>query len=211
MQEIAHHRVLGVLRFDDATRLAHVVEALAEGEIYVVEVTLTMPNALEAMSGLISRLDDRVILGAGSVLDSETARLAILAGARFVVSPTFCRGVIEVCHRYDVAAIPGAYTPTEIANAWEAGADLVKVFPAGALGPGYVKAVRGPLPHVRLVPTGGVRLDNAVDFLGAGAVAVGMGDALIDPKAVARGEYAQIATQARRLVASLRAAREERK
>src|SRR5262249_35848485 len=122
----------------------------------------------------------------------ETARLAILAGARFIVGPTFRPAVLEVCHRYDVLAIPGAFTPTEILSAWEAGADLVKVFPAARLGPGYVKDVLSPLPQVRLLMTGGVTTENAAELLAAGAVAVGVGGSLVDREAVARGDYARI-------------------
>jgi 2-dehydro-3-deoxyphosphogluconate aldolase/(4S)-4-hydroxy-2-oxoglutarate aldolase len=206
LRAIEAERVIAVVRIEEAARLRPVVEALAAGEIRVVEVTVTMPGALEAIAGLGPGLDD-VLVGAGSVLDPETARLAILSGARFVVGPTFCPRVLAVCHRYDVAAIPGAYTPTEILAAWEAGADLVKVFPAGSLGPGYLKDLRGPMPHLRLLPTGGVTAENAGAFLAAGAFAVGVGGALIEREAVARGDFARITREARRLVAAVRAAR----
>ena len=149
----------------------------------------------------------QILLGAGTVLDAETARLAILAGARFIVSPTFSARVVELCHRYDVVAMPGAYTPTELVTAWEAGADLVKVFPAGGLGPGYLADLRGPLPQLRLVPTGGVTAENAGAFLAAGAVAVGVGGALVEREAVARGEYGRMTEQALRLTRAIRAAR----
>ncbi|MCL2725313.1 MAG: bifunctional 4-hydroxy-2-oxoglutarate aldolase/2-dehydro-3-deoxy-phosphogluconate aldolase [Polyangiaceae bacterium] len=205
LQAIERQRVVAVVRLDDAARLLPVIEALAAADVCVVEVTVTIPGALEAMAGMKSKLDSRVVVGAGSVLDSETARLAILAGARFVVGPTFSPAVLSLCHRYDVLAIAGAYTPTEIVAAWEAGADLVKVFPAGSLGPRYLKdLLQGPLPQLRLVPTGGVTADNAAAYLAAGAFAVGAGGDLVQRDAVARGDYARITEQARRLVRAVR-------
>jgi 2-dehydro-3-deoxyphosphogluconate aldolase/(4S)-4-hydroxy-2-oxoglutarate aldolase len=176
-----------------------VLEALAAGGICVAEITMTMPGALAAMTTLTTELGSRVLIGAGSVLDPETTRLAILAGARFIVGPTFSPAVLEVCHRYDVVAIPGAYSPTEILAAWEAGADVVKLFPAGNLGASYIRDLRGPLPQVRLLPTGGVNVDDAAEFLAAGAVAVGIGGGLIDREAVARGDFARITEAARRV------------
>jgi 2-dehydro-3-deoxyphosphogluconate aldolase/(4S)-4-hydroxy-2-oxoglutarate aldolase len=141
------------------------------------------------------------------VLDTETARQVILAGARYIVAPVLNVDVIKLCHRYDVAALPGCFTPTEILTAWEAGADVVKVFPATALGPGFFKDVRGPLPQVKMMPTGGVTLANAGEWIKAGAVAIGVGTALVDAKAVASGDFKQIAANARQLVESVRAAR----
>lgn len=198
---------IAVIRIEDAARLRPVVEALAAGAVRAVEVTLTTRGALEALAAVGPALGDEILVGAGTVLDAETARLAITAGARFIVAPTFRPAVVEMCHRYDVAAVPGGYTPTEILTAWEGGADLVKVFPISGLGPGYLKELRGPLPHVRLVPTGGVTPDGAGAFLAAGAVAVGVGGALVERDAVARGDWARITEQARRLVRAVRAAR----
>jgi 2-dehydro-3-deoxyphosphogluconate aldolase/(4S)-4-hydroxy-2-oxoglutarate aldolase len=199
--------VIAILRQADASSLRRIVDALYEGEVRAVEVTMTMPGALEALSTLSAQLGDRFLVGAGTVLDAETARLTILEGARFVVAPTFCAAVLEMCRRYDVVAMPGAYTPTEIVTAWDAGADLVKVFPAGGLGPGYLKDLRGPLPQLRLVATGGVTAENAGAFVAAGAVAVGVGGTLVEREAVARGDYARITEQARRLTRAVRAAR----
>jgi 2-dehydro-3-deoxyphosphogluconate aldolase/(4S)-4-hydroxy-2-oxoglutarate aldolase len=198
---------VAVVRLESAARLRRVVDALVEGGIRAVEVTMTTQGALEALAEHSAALGDAVMLGAGTVLDAETARLAVAAGARFVVGPTLCPGVIQVCHRYDVVSIPGGYTPTEIAAAWEAGADLVKVFPAGSLGPSYLRELRGPLPHLRLMATGGVTVDNAAEFLAAGAVVVGVGGALVERDAVERGDYAAITERARRLAASVREAR----
>jgi 2-dehydro-3-deoxyphosphogluconate aldolase/(4S)-4-hydroxy-2-oxoglutarate aldolase len=197
---------VAVVRLEDAGQLRPVVAALAAGEVHAVEITMTIPGALEAMAALKPIVDRRTLLGAGTVLDPETARLCILAGARFVVAPIVCPQVVAMCARYDVAAIPGAYTPTEVLAAWEAGADLVKVFPAGGLGPEYVKALLDPLPHLRLLPTGGVTADNAPAFLEAGAIAVGVGGALVERDAVARGDYGRITERARRLTAAIRSA-----
>src|SRR5262252_5212524 len=134
--------VIAVVRLQDASSLRPVIEALADGEVHVIELTLTMRGALEALYRLSAEADEQLLIGAGSVLDEETARLAIMAGARFVVAPTFRAAVVQMCRRYEVVAMPGAYTPTEIVTAWEAGADLVKVFPASGLGPGYLKDLR---------------------------------------------------------------------
>jgi 2-dehydro-3-deoxyphosphogluconate aldolase / (4S)-4-hydroxy-2-oxoglutarate aldolase len=201
---------VAVLRLDDAARLRPVVDALAEGGIGALELTMTMRGALEAIAAL-NAVGDEILIGAGTVLDAETARLAIFAGARFVVSPTFSPALVEMCHRYDVAAIPGGFTATEILAAWQAGADLVKVFPAASLGPGYIKDLRGPLPQIRLMPTGGVSADNAGAYLAAGAVAVGVGGALVDGNAIARGDHGALTREARRLVQAIRAAREGRR
>ncbi|AKV00237.1 4-hydroxy-2-oxoglutarate aldolase [Labilithrix luteola] len=195
------------MRLENAERMRPVVNALVEGGICAVEVTMTTSGALEALEACSGALGDSAVLGAGTVLDAETARMAVSAGARFVVSPILCPDVIRICRHYDVVSIPGAFTPTEIVAAWEAGADLVKVFPGGLLGPGYLREVRGPLRHIRLMPTGGVTLDNAADFLAAGAVAVGVGGALVDRSAVERGDYAAISERARRLAATVRKAR----
>jgi 2-dehydro-3-deoxyphosphogluconate aldolase/(4S)-4-hydroxy-2-oxoglutarate aldolase len=193
-------RAIAVVRLDDSRRLGPVVDALVAGGLRAVEVTMTTPGALDALATLAAR--DSLLLGAGSVLDAETARLAILEGARFIVAPAFSAALVEMCHRYDVAAMPGALTPTEILTAWQAGADLVKVYPAGRFGPAYLKDLRGPLPQVRLVPTGGVSAENAAAYLQAGAVAVGVGGALLD--GAARGDYARVTDAARRLREALR-------
>jgi 2-dehydro-3-deoxyphosphogluconate aldolase/(4S)-4-hydroxy-2-oxoglutarate aldolase len=153
-------------------------------------------------------LPDEFLLGAGTVVDAATARAAIAAGAQFIVGPVFRPEVIAEAHAHEVPVMPGCFTPTEILSAWDAGADVVKVFPATALGPGYLKDVRAPLPHVKLMPTGGVTVDNAGDWIAAGAVAVGVGSALLDAKAIASGKMAAIAENARRIVANVRAARD---
>jgi 2-dehydro-3-deoxyphosphogluconate aldolase/(4S)-4-hydroxy-2-oxoglutarate aldolase len=199
--------VVAVIRLRDAARLRAVVEALVEGGVVALEVTMTVPGAIGLMSQIAPTLPPGFLLGAGTVLDEETARQAILAGARFVVGPTFKPEVVRLCHRYDVAALPGCLTPTEILTAWETGADIVKVFPSTALGPVYIRDLRGPLPQLRLMPTGGVTLDNAGDWIRAGAVAVGVGTALLDAKAIEAGNYRELTARARRLVAAVREAR----
>jgi 2-dehydro-3-deoxyphosphogluconate aldolase/(4S)-4-hydroxy-2-oxoglutarate aldolase len=181
--------LVAVVRANDPTNLLHVIQAIAEGGVNVAEVTFTVPDALDVIRSVKREVGDRVLLGAGTVLDAETARAALLAGAEFIVSPTLNLDVIRLCRRYDKLVFPGAFTPTEILTAWEAGADVVKVFPADVLGPAFFKAMRGPLPHVRLMPTGGVDLNTASEYLRAGACCLGVGGQLVDPKAVARQDY----------------------
>jgi 2-dehydro-3-deoxyphosphogluconate aldolase/(4S)-4-hydroxy-2-oxoglutarate aldolase len=159
---------------------------------------------LEQVAG---RLGDKIVLGAGTVLDTETARTAILAGARFIVSPTVNLDVIRLCRRYSRLILPGALTPTEILTAWEAGADIVKVFPSELTGPGYLKAIHGPLSQVRLMPTGGVSLKTAAEFLKAGACALGIGGSLVDPQAIANRDFAKITDLARQYVEIVRQTR----
>jgi 2-dehydro-3-deoxyphosphogluconate aldolase/(4S)-4-hydroxy-2-oxoglutarate aldolase len=196
-----------VIRLTDASQLRAVAEALLEGGVRALEVTMTVPRAVPLIEDLASTLPTDVLVGAGTVLDADTARQVILAGARFVVGPVFRREVIETCHRYDIAVMPGCFSPSEILSAWEAGADIVKVFPATALGPGYFKDVRGPLPHVRLMPTGGVTKENAGDWIRAGAVAIGVGTALVDKTAVAERRYDAITAAARHFIEAVRQAR----
>ncbi|HEY3381113.1 MAG TPA: bifunctional 4-hydroxy-2-oxoglutarate aldolase/2-dehydro-3-deoxy-phosphogluconate aldolase [Vicinamibacterales bacterium] len=202
--------VVAVIRMREPEKLRAVVDALAEGGVRALEVTMTVPRAIQMIEQLAPALPKGFLLGAGTILDPETARLAILAGAQFIVGPVFRPEVIAMCHRYDVAAMPGCFTPTEILSAWEAGADVVKVFPATPLGPGFFKDVRGPLPQIKLMPTGGVSLDNAGDWIKAGAVAVGVGTALLDAKAIAAGDYGVITANAKRIVGNVQAAREVR-
>jgi 2-dehydro-3-deoxyphosphogluconate aldolase/(4S)-4-hydroxy-2-oxoglutarate aldolase len=199
--------VVAVIRLKDPAGLRSVVDALSEGGIRALEVTMTVPGAIELIRQLAATLPPDCILGAGTVLDAETARRVIDAGAQFVVSPVFRLETILACHEHGAASMPGCFTPTEILNAWDGGADVVKVFPATALGPGFFKDVRGPLPQVKLMPTGGVTLDNAGEWIRAGAVAVGVGTALLDGTAIAAGDYATLKANAERIVASVRAAR----
>src|SRR5437667_387648 len=184
--------IVAVVRSPDSQQLVEVARALADGGVRAVEITMSVPDALDVLRQVRQALGDRVVLGAGTILDPESARAALLAGAEYIVAPTLNLDVIRLCRRYDKIVIPGAFTPTEILTAWEAGADIVKVFPAESVGPAFFKAMRGPLPQIRLMPTGGVDLDTAADFLKAGAYCLGVGGQLVDPKAVAEGNFAHI-------------------
>ena len=199
--------IVAVIRIKDPGKLRAVVDAISEGGIRALEVTMTVPGAIELIADLAPRMPHGFLLGAGTVLDAETAIKVIDAGARFIVSPVFRREVIDVCHERDIVVAPGCFSPTEILDAHEYGADVVKVFPATALGPSYIKDIRAPLPQVRLMPTGGVTLDNAGDWIRAGAVAVGVGSALLDTKAVEEGRFDVLVNNARRIVASVASAR----
>ncbi len=207
VQSIERAGVVAVIRMKEPDKLRAVVDAIADGGIRALEVTMTVPGAVELIRRLAPTLPAGVVLGAGTVLDAETAARVIDAGAQFVISPVFKRTVIGACHASGVAAMPGCFTPTEIFEAWEAGADVVKVFPATSLGPGFFTDVRGPLPHIKLMPTGGVTLDNAGDWIRAGAVAVGIGTALLDAAAIAAGDFDVLRSNAARVVANVRSAR----
>lgn len=190
---------VAVVRMADSGRLVRVAEAIAEGGVTAIEVTMTTPNALAVIEDVSRQLGDAVIVGVGSVLDAETTRQAVDAGARYVVSPVFKREIIEESHRMGVPAMPGCFTPTEVLTATEAGADTIKVFPADVLGMSFFKGVLAPMPHLRLMPTGGVSLTNAGDWIRAGAVAVGVGSALLDKQAIAAGDWATLTRNARTL------------
>jgi 2-dehydro-3-deoxyphosphogluconate aldolase/(4S)-4-hydroxy-2-oxoglutarate aldolase len=207
LREIESSGVVAVIRMQKADQLRAVIDALLEGGVRALELTMTVPGAIGLIEELSKDLPGEFQLGAGTVLDPETARQVILAGAKYIVAPTLNLDVITMCHRYDVAIMPGCFTPTEILTAWQAGADLIKVFPATALGPSYFKDVRAPLPQVRLMPTGGVTMENAGEWIKAGAVAIGVGSALVDTKAIAAGNFAQITKNAKSLIESVRAAR----
>ncbi len=199
--------IVAVIRMQEPAKLRAVVDAISEGGVRAMEVTMTVPGAVELIRQLAPTMPAGFLLGAGTVTDADTAARVIDAGAQFIVSPVFRRDVIAVCHRHEVPAMPGCFSPTEILDAWDAGADIVKVFPATALGPGYIRDVRAPLPQVKLMPTGGVTLDNAGDWIRAGAVAVGVGTALLDKQAIAAGDYGALRRNAERIVANVRAAK----
>ncbi len=199
--------VIAIVRLDSAESLQKVADAILEGGIDIIEFTMTTPGALDILETATAKFGDRVILGAGTVLDAESARAAVLAGARFVVSPNLNPRTVELCHRYGVVAVPGVLTPTEIVAAMEAGADLIKVFPAGSLGASFFRDLRGPLPQLRLVPTGGITPANAAEYIRAGAVAVGMGSALVSPDLVEKRDFAAISRRAADVLASIREAR----
>ncbi|QHN03856.1 bifunctional 4-hydroxy-2-oxoglutarate aldolase/2-dehydro-3-deoxy-phosphogluconate aldolase [Granulicella sp. WH15] len=187
-----------VLRADSVDKAMALAEAVADGGVTVLEVTMTVPGAIEVMRRLAQQRPD-ILVGAGTVLDPETARMCILEGAQFVVSPALNLKTIEMCHRYSIAVLPGALTPTEIVTAWQAGADVVKVFPASAMGGAkYLKAVKAPLPQVELIPTGGVSVATAHEFLEAGAFALGVGGDLVDHKAMNEGRAHVVTETARK-------------
>src|SRR5215470_5208229 len=196
--------VVAVIRLKDPARLQASIDAMAEGGVRALEVTMTVPGAVELIRGLARALPSGFLLGAGTVTDAATARAVIDAGAAFVVGPVFRPDVIAACHERDVPAIPGCFSPTEILAAHDAGADIVKVFPATALGPQFIRDVRAPLPQVRLMPTGGVTVENAADWIRAGAVAVGIGSALVDARAIEGGRFDVVTDNARRVLASAR-------
>jgi len=207
LQDIVNCGVVAVVRVASAREAVEVCGAIAKGGVKPIEITMTVPGAIDAIKEFKSVMKDNVLLGAGTVLDSETARAVILAGVEFVVCPTLNLEVIEVCRRYSKIVIPGAFTPTEILTAWEAGADIVKVFPATVGGPRYLRDIRGPLPQIRLIPTGGVNVDNTPDFIKAGAVAVAAGSSLVDRKAVSQKKYDIITETAKRFVEAVKLAR----
>ncbi len=190
-----------VLRAGSVDQALALAEAIAAGGVTVLEITMTVPGAIHVMRRLAETRPD-LLIGAGTVLDPETARMCILEGAQFIVSPALNLATLDMCHRYSIAALPGALTPTEIVTAWQAGADVVKVFPASAMGgASYLRSIKAPLPQVELIPTGGVSLATAEDFLRAGAFALGVGADLVDTKAMAEGRPELITETARKYVA----------
>jgi 2-dehydro-3-deoxyphosphogluconate aldolase/(4S)-4-hydroxy-2-oxoglutarate aldolase len=199
--------VVAVVRTRESDRVTAIAEALIEGGLSAIEITTTVPGAVDVLRTLSAALGSRILLGAGTVLDLDTARRVIDAGARFVAAPIYRRGLIELCHAHDVAVAPGCFSPTEIFEAWEAGADFIKVFPAATLGPDYFRDIRGPLPHLPIMPTGGVTLDNVADWINAGAVAVGVETALLDPLAIANGHYGVLTARASAFLAAVKQAR----
>lgn len=208
LQRVLDCGIVAVVRSPDSGQLVEVARALADGGVTAVEITMSVPDALDVVRQVRRALGDRLLLGAGTILDPETARAALLAGAEYIVAPTLNLDVVRLCQRYDKLVMPGAFTPTEILTAWEAGADIVKVFPADCVGPAFFKALRGPLPQVRLMPTGGVDLQTAADFLRAGACCLGVGGQLVEPKAVADGDFARIGALARQYVAVVKQVRQ---
>jgi 2-dehydro-3-deoxyphosphogluconate aldolase/(4S)-4-hydroxy-2-oxoglutarate aldolase len=203
-QIIAKLREIGlvpVLRAESEEQALGIASAIAAGGVTVLEITMTVPGAIRVMSRLTKERPD-ILVGAGTVLDAETARMCMLEGAQFVVSPALNLKTIEMCHRYSIPVLPGALTPTEVVTAWQAGADVIKVFPASALGGAkYLKSLKAPLPQVEMIPTGGVSLSTANDFLAAGAFALGVGADLVNTKAMAEGKPEIVTDSARRYLA----------
>jgi 2-dehydro-3-deoxyphosphogluconate aldolase/(4S)-4-hydroxy-2-oxoglutarate aldolase len=198
---------VAVVRLHSTEAAIRVADALHAGGVTALEITVTVPDAFSVIEAITKRFGDEVCVGVGTVLDVETVQRAVAAGARYVVSPVFRRAVIDESHRLGVPAMPGAFTPTEMLTAHEAGADIVKIFPADTFGPGFIKAVLAPMPFLRLMPTGGVTPENVGSWLAAGAVAVGLGGALVDSALIAKGDWSAITARARRVADAVTAAR----
>jgi 2-dehydro-3-deoxyphosphogluconate aldolase/(4S)-4-hydroxy-2-oxoglutarate aldolase len=208
LQTIRDVGIIPVVRAQSADEAMQAIDAIRAGGIPLLEITMTVPGAVGLIEEVIKRYGDEALVGAGTVLDGETARACILAGAQFVVSPALNVETIEVCRHNDVAVMPGALTPTEVVQAWSAGADFVKVFPAGAVGgASYIRSLKAPLPQIELVPTGGVSLKTAADFIKAGASALGVGADLVDLKAIREGQQNRITERAREFVKIVQEAR----
>ena len=199
LAKIFEYGVVAVIRMNDPNKLAKVIEAVRLGGVKCIEITMTVPGAVEIIRTLSSTMPSDVLIGAGTVTTAQIAEDVIAAGAQFVVSPILNLEVISVCKKHAVACMPGCYTPTEIFTAWTAGADVCKVFPATSLGPKYFKDLSGPFPHIKLMPTGGVTIDNVGEWIGAGAVAVGIGSDLLDKKAIDEGRYEVLTERAAKM------------
>ena len=197
LKELLDGGAVAVIRMADAQKLMRVIDAVRKGGLSAIEITMTTPNALQVIEAVARTMADDVLIGVGSVLDAATARRAVEAGARYVVSPIFKPEIIDMAHANDVPAVPGTFTPTEMHMAYEAGADIIKVFPADVVGMAFIKGIKAPLPHLLLMPTGGVTPENAGDWIRAGASAVGVGSALLDKKAIAENNYAVLTENAR--------------
>jgi 2-dehydro-3-deoxyphosphogluconate aldolase/(4S)-4-hydroxy-2-oxoglutarate aldolase len=204
LQRILDCGIVAVVRSPHADQLVSVARALLEGGICAIEITMTVPDAMNVIRRVAAEMGGDVVLGAGTILDTETARAALLAGAEYIVSPILNLDVIRLCKRYGKPVMPGAFTPTEILSAWDSGADIVKVFPADVGGPAYLKSILAPLPQLRLMPTGGVDLSTAADFLRAGACCLGVGSSLVDQAAIRNREFGRIRELAERFASTVR-------
>jgi 2-dehydro-3-deoxyphosphogluconate aldolase/(4S)-4-hydroxy-2-oxoglutarate aldolase len=199
--------VIAIMRAKSSEQLISAADAIKKGGVRVIEVTMTTPGALSVIEEATKRYGQEVLFGAGTVLDAETARAAILAGAGFVVAPTFNLEMIAMCNRYSIPVAPGCYTPTEMLAAWEAGADIIKLFPADVGGPGLVKAIRAPLPQLNIVPVGGVDLTTAAEFIRKGAFALGVGSSLVNQKLLDSGDMAELTRRAEAFIEEVRKGR----
>ena len=208
MEKIENSGIVAIIRNDTNHDLIQVVDAIHSGGIDVVEITMTTPGALDTVGSVTKRYGSNLLIGVGSVLDTETARMAILSGAEFIVSPITKPDVIELCNRYGKVVMPGAFTPTEILRAWELGADYVKVFPADIAGPPYIKAVKAPLPQISIIPTGGIGLNNAAEFVTSGSTALGVGSTLVNKQTIAQRQFKKLTEISQKLVAAVKKAKE---
>lgn len=203
LEEILKRKAVAVIRVKEQDKLKKVIEAIHAGGISVAEITMTVPNAIQLIEKMNEELDDEIIIGVGSVLNAEVAENAIKAGAKYVVSPILKKEIIDTAHKFNVPAMPGCFTPTEIQYAFELGADIIKVFPADVVGMEFFKAILAPMPHLKLMPTGGVTLTNAGNWLKAGACAVGIGSALLDKEAIKNENYSKLTDNARLIMKSI--------
>lgn len=210
MQRIEACGIVAIIRANSSNELIEAAVAIQTGGVDVIEITMTTPDALRVINEVSTRLGDAVLVGVGSVLDEETARAAMLAGAEFVVSPVTKPDVIDICNRYGKVVIPGAFTPTEILMAWETGADYVKVFPASGVGSSYIKDIKAPLPQIPLIPTGGINADNAAEFIQAGASALGVGSSLVSNTLIESGDFALLTERAKNLIDAVKSVRKSK-
>ena len=206
MQRIEECGIVAIIRANSSNELIEATEAIQTGGINVIEITMTTPDALRVITEVATRFGDSILIGVGSILDTETARAAMLAGAEFVVSPVTKPEVIEICNRYAKVVIPGAFTPTEILTAWEHGADYVKVFPSTGVGPSYIKDIKAPLPQIPLIPTGGISADNAAEYISAGAAALGVGSSLVNSRFIETKNFAKLTERAKELADTVKSA-----
>ena len=203
VDKIIELKAVAVIRMEDPSKLIKVAEAIHDGGVKAIEITMTVPNAIETIALATKEIGDKVLIGVGSILNPEMAQRAIDAGAQYVVSPIFKKEIIEISHKNNIPAMPGTFTPTEVQLAYEAGADIVKLFPADVLGMAFIKGIKAPMPHLRVMPTGGVSLTNAGDWLKAGACAVGVGSALIDKQAILEENYSVLTRNAEQIMESI--------
>jgi 2-dehydro-3-deoxyphosphogluconate aldolase/(4S)-4-hydroxy-2-oxoglutarate aldolase len=201
--------IIAIMRASSSEQLIAAAAAIKQGGVRVIEVTMTTPGALNVIQTATQQYGEKLLFGAGTVLDSETARAAILAGAGFVVAPTLNMEMVALCNRYSIPVAPGCYTPTEMLAAWEAGADMIKLFPADAGGPGFIKAVRAPLPQLNIVPVGGVNLNTAAEFIRKGAYALGVGTSLVNQNLLDSGDMAELTRRAEAFVVEVKRGRAE--
>lgn len=204
VDKIIDLKAVAVIRMEDPSKLIKVAEAISEGGVKAIEITMTVPNAIETIARACREIGEKVLIGVGSILNTEMAQKAVDAGAKYVVSPIFKKEIIDLAHKNDVPAMPGTFTPTEVELAYEAGADIIKIFPADVLGMSFIKGIKAPMPHLQVMPTGGVSLTNAGDWLRAGACAVGVGSALLDKTAIREEQYSTLTDNAKKIITSIR-------
>jgi 2-dehydro-3-deoxyphosphogluconate aldolase/(4S)-4-hydroxy-2-oxoglutarate aldolase len=200
---INNNKIIAVIRLSSPEKVSKIIKALAAGGIKCLEITLTIPNALEVIKEVAGEVPPDFVIGAGTVLDPVTARLAILAGADFIVAPNTNPDVIQMCKTYSIPVIAGGFTPNEVLNAWTLGADIIKIFPARAVGPKFFRDLKGPYPYLKMMPTGGVLIDNAADYIRAGACAVSIGNDVLDKDAIKEDNFNIITEKARKLVGNI--------